>query len=545
MKKIYTTIIAVLIGVTALAQKVSVSNADKLFQERNFEEAAEMYRLISNKDRKVLQNLADSYYYLNRMENAEDYYHQLFLEHEESVSPEYRFRYAQTLRAVGKQDEADQEFGEYFGRRIDFREWEKEADSLAAHNYNTTRPIDDGSSSNFGIAFAGDQIVFASSRNQDRPVYEWNNQPYLDLYVADYNNGDMNNIRLLPGDVNTDTHESSATFNADGTVMYFDRTNSNRVRDKEEKTRVAHISIYRAELVDGEWTNVERLPFSSDNYTTEHPSLSADGTKLYFSSNMPGTIGSYDIFVVDVNADGSFGKPQNLGREINTPEREQFPFISDDNVLYFASNGRLGFGNLDIFRSEIQEDGSLEEAENLGGTINSHYDDFAYSVKDDRGFFTSTRDGREGLIAFTREENIHESEAPEEIVERNVRTGAQQLRDIDDIYFDLDEAVILPEAEVALDKVVSIMKEYPRLEIEIGSHADVRGTEEYNMKLSEERAQATMEYLVSQGIERERITAKGYGETMPLNDCTDEGEDDECDDEEHGLNRRSEFKVMN
>lgn len=546
MKKLYITIIAVLIGVSSsLAQRVSVSNADKLFKERDFEEASEMYRLIADKDQEVLQNLADSYYYLNKMEKAEEYYRQLLVKNGSGVAPEYKFRYAQVLRAIGKNQEADQQLSEYFGRRVNFQEWEETMDSVPPYIYNTSQPMSSGSISNFGVTFLSDnEVVFASTRNQDRPIYEWNNKPYLDLYMADYDNGNLSNFRPLPGDVNTDTHESSPTFNTDGTIMYFDRTNSRRVKDKEEGTRVAHVSIMRAELVDGEWTNVKRLPFASDNYSTEHPSLSADGTKMFFTSNMPGTIGSYDIFVVDVNDDGSFSDPRNLGPEVNTPEREQFPYISSNNVLYFSSNGRMGYGNLDLFRSEM-EDGTFTEAKNLGGTINSGYDDFAYTLQEDedRGFFTSTRGGTEGLIAYTREERPEPSVAPEEIVEINVKTGAQQLRDIDDIYFDLDEAVILPEAEKALDKVVEIMKEYPELEIEIGSHADVRGTEPYNMALSEERAQATLEYILGQGIEEERITAKGFGETMPLNECSEEEGD--CTDEEHAMNRRSEFKVLN
>lgn len=545
MKKLYITIIAVLIGASSFAQRVSVSNADKLFEQRDFEEASEMYRLITDKDQEVLQNLADSYYYTNRMEKAEEYYRQLLNNYGPGVAPEYKFRFAQTLRALGKNQEADQQLSEYFGRRVNFEEWEEKMDTITPYIYNTSQPLSSGSISNFGVTFIGEnEVVLASTRNQDRPIYEWNNKPYLDLYMADYDNGSLSNFRLLPGDVNTDTHESSPTLNRDGTIMYFDRTNSKRVRDRGEGTRVAHISVMRAELVEGEWTNIERVPFASDHYTTEHPSLNSDGTKLYFASNMPGTIGSYDIYVVEVHDDGSFGDPQNLGPEVNTSEREQFPYISDEDVLYFSSNGRVGYGNLDLFRSEM-EDGAFTEAENLGA-INSAYDDFAYTLQkgEDRGFFTSNRNGNESLFSFTREQRPEPSVAPEEIVETNVKTGAQQLRDIDDIYFDLDESVILPEAERALDKVVEIMKEYPDLQIEIGSHADIRGTEQYNMNLSEERAQATLEYILSQGIEEDRITARGYGENMPLNDCS-EDEDDDCSEEEHALNRRSEFKVLN
>lgn len=547
MKKVYTTLFAILLmGGLAMAQKKDIRKADGHFKEREYEKAAEVYSEIEDKGQETLQNLADSYYYLNDFGNAEEAYQQLFENHGQNLGQEYLFRYAHTLRAQEKHEEADQYFKDYYGTDTDFNRWQEEVDSTASFTYELQEHFQDNLFSNFGISFLDENtVVFASSRNTERPEYSWNNQPYLDLYIADYSNGELSNIRLLPGDVNTDTHESSATFNSEGDVMYFDRTNSKRVKDKEEGVKVAHISIFKAEFLEGEWTNVERVPFASNDYTTEHPSLSADGTKLYFASDMPGSLGSYDIYVVEVKEDGTFGEPENLGPTINTPLREQFPFISGNDTLYFSSNGRFGFGNLDIFRSE-KENGNFSEPSNLGSTINSLHDDFAFSIDKERdlGFFTSNQEEKDVLHSFERAEKMPPSVAPEEIVETNVKTGARQLKDIGDIYFNFDEAKILPEAEKSLQKVIAIMKEYPELKIEIGSHADVRGTESYNQRLSERRAQATLEYIVSQGIEEERITARGYGESMPLNECS-EDHSQECSKEEHAVNRRSEFKVLN
>lgn len=508
-------------------------------------DAAEMYRLISDKDQHVLQNLADSYFYTHRMMSAEGNYRELFNRFDGNIDPEYRFRYGHALRAMGKNREADEVLSEYYRENINLRDLAEELDTIAPHTFRIQELAQNSSASDFGIAYLGDRVVFASSRNSSRPLYLWNKKPYLDLYSADMSpDGELSNVQLMSGNVNTDTHESSATFNEDGTVMFFNRTNSERVKAEGENIKVAHISIYRAELVNGEWINIERVPFASDNYSTEHPSLSPDGSKLYFASDMPGTLGSFDIFVVDVNEDGSFGEPQNLGPNINSAHREQFPFISSEDVLYFSSNGRTGFGNLDIFRSEM-DNGSFEEAQNLGPTVNSGNDDFAFVIKpgDDKGHFTSVNNGTESLYSFVREENKRpEPVVPEELTEENVVTGAQQLRDVSNIHFDFDKAKILPQAEEVLDRVVKIMKDYPKLEIEIGSHSDARGTDRYNMDLSERRAAATLEYIVSKGVERNRITSKGYGESMPLNDCT---EPDVCTEEEYAKNRRSEFKVMN
>jgi len=541
MKNLYTTLFAVLIAASGFSQ--SVKKADRFFNQKAFMDASEEYRLINDKDQEVLQNLADSYFFTNRMKNAEDTYRTLFLQHGADVAPEYKFRFAHTLRAVGNNEEADKYMSEYLGKEVNFAEWAKELDTTVSHTFSTDQVMNNASSSNFGISFMGDKVVFASTRNTERPIYAWNRQPYLDLYVADMNDeGELENISLFPGEINTDTHESSATFNADQTVMFFDRTNSRRVKVENEDVPVAHIRIYRAELVNGEWTNIEALPFTSDQYSTEHPTLSADGTKLYFSSDMPGSLGSFDIYSVDVNEDGTYGEPQNLGANVNTVHRDQFPFISDEGVLYFTSDGRMGFGNLDIYKTEM-ENGSFGEAKNLGATINGSSDDFSFVKRagEDKGYFASNRRGTDNLYVFTREEYTPPV-VPIEIRETNTETGAQQLKDVGNIHFAFDKSDIRPEAAVILDKVVAIMNEYPELKIEIGSHADARGSDTYNQKLSERRAASTMEYIVSKGIDQSRLTSQGYGESMPLNDCI---KPTGCTNEQYAKNRRSEFKIMN
>ncbi len=538
MKKLYSSILIILISFSGFAQS-SEKKGDRFFAQRAYVDAAEAYEKVSNKDQKVLQNLGDAYFYTNQMGNAAEVYRTLFLRHEAETDSQYKFRFAHSLMATGQHDDASEYFSEYHGSDFDFDEFRREMDTTVAHVYTTNQIMNNAASADFGIAFYNDQVVFASTRNQERPIYPWNKRPMLDLYTADMDDeGQLSNIVLFPGDINSDTHESSATFSQDGMTMYFDRTNDKRVKNEDDE-RVAHISIYRAENVNGNWTNIEKVPFSSDDYSVEHPSLSPDGSKLYFASDMPGSVGSFDIYVVDVNEDGTFGTPRNLGPNVNTQHREQFPFISGDGTLYFSSNGHEGFGNMDIYSTE----GDFSEVKNLGTSINSPFDDFAYVIRDgeEEGFFASNRRGTDNLYTFTREDY---TPPVVEIDERetNPETGRQQLRDVGNIYFDFDKSTIKEESKPTLNKVADIMKKYPSLEIEIGSHADARGSDQYNMALSERRAASTLEYLVSQGIERERLTSKGYGESMPLNDCT---QPTGCTKEQYAKNRRSEFTIMN
>lgn len=539
MKNLYSTLFILLISITAFGQKAEIRKANKMFAKRAYVDAANTYEKVVDKDQEVLQNLGDAYFYTNQMEQAADVYQMLFLRHEANTAPEYQFRFAHALRAVNKQDKADEYMSAYTGEDINYEDFAKKMDTVNKHVYTTNQIMNNSASADFGISFYNDRIAFASTRNQERPIYPWNKKPTLDLYSAEISDdGELSDIVLFSENINTDQHESSATFSQDGQVMYFDRTSEDRVKN-EDDVKVAHIKLFRAEMVDGEWDNIEALPFSSDEYSTEHPSLNADGTKLYFASDMPGSHGSFDIYVVDVNEDGTFGEPENLGTGINTKHREQFPHISKDGVLYFSSDGHQGYGNLDVYRSE----GDFSEAQNLGNTVNSGHDDFAFVVDEEnsKGYLASNRRGTDNLYAFTREDYVPPVVDYDDR-ETNLETGRQQLRDVGNIYFDFDKSTIKKESEPTLDKVVAIMNKYPELQIEVGSHADARGSDRYNMGLSERRAASTLEYLVENGIDRSRLTSKGYGETMPLNDCT---EPTGCTSKQYAKNRRSEFTIMN
>ncbi len=539
MKKLYSTFLIILISYTGFSQTSEIRKGDRFFSQKAYIDAADTYAQVKDKNQKVLQNLGDSYFFTNQMADAANTYETLFLKYAPEVeNPEYKFRYANALMATGDTEKADKYFSDYYGKDVNFDEFRKKLDTTVSHVFQTQQVINNAAASDFGVSYYGDnKIVFASTRNQERPIYPWDKKPTLDLYTATVSSDKkLSDIVLFPGEINTDSHESSATFSKDGNTMYFDRTNDKRVKVDDEK--VATIRIYRAQKVDGNWTNIEALPFTSDQYSTEHPSLSADGKKLYFASDMPGSQGSFDIYVVDVNEDGTFGTPQNLGSGINTAHREQFPFISEDGTLYFSSDGHQGYGNLDVYKSE----GDFSEAKNLGATVNSAYDDFGFVIKpgENTGWLASNRRGTDNLYNFTRKD-YEPPVVPIEERETNTETGRQQLKDVGNIYFDFDKSTIKPESEPTLDKVVAIMEKYPSINIEIGSHADARGTDAYNMALSQRRAESTLEYLVNHGIDRSRLTAKGYGESMPLNDCT---KPTCCTEAQYAKNRRSEFTIV-
>lgn len=621
MKNLCFLFIIVLFPSTILAQRPTVSRADKLFAKKSYAEAAKMYEELKS-DAHILQNLGDSYYYNYRMEQARRPYTFLFSQYKDSVKPEVYFRYAHTLLALKRYEEADKIMSEYLGYVVDTQKFIDNMNKIVPYVYEIKRMTRAKSTGDFGLAFYGDKVVFSSIRNAENPIYKWNGKPYLDLYEARVDNDDqLIDVKPFSDKINTNTHESNATFTKDGKTIYFSRTNNKRIQVGDEK--VATVKIFKAQLIDGEWTNIEALPFSSDTYSVQHPFLNQNGTKLYFSSDMPGGYGSFDLYSVDIMGE-EYSEPYNLGETINTPHREQFPFIDEFRTLYFSSDGHQGMGGLDIFSSPILDNQYVEPL-NLGETINSGGDDFGFMLHENmqKGYLASNREGVDNLYVFYRvlnerrfivEGDVRDKHSKELLPgtkvtlydENHLLVGAMvvgskaeyafntkpntkyiieghrdlyiptvkefwtgddgrielsielEIESYDDaeeivvtkddgfvyielenIYFDLNKWDIKPQAARTLDVLVNLLNKYPKMEIQLGAHTDSRASEEYNLRLSNRRANATLEYLVENGIDRARLRSKGFGESKPLVDCGGN-----CTEEEHAINRRCEFLIL-
>ncbi len=252
--------------------------------------------------------------------------------------------------------------------------------------------------SDFGTAFLGkDRIIFAAPTENVmivNKVWNENGQKFLDLYTGIITEDrQLIDKKRLAGDVNTKYHEAGVAITKDLKTVYFTANNFYKKKFLTDSSGINNLQIFRAQLdVDVKWTLKEKLPFNNDQYSVGHPALNNDDSKLYFVSDMPGSYGKTDLYVVDINEDGSFGVPRNLGPKINTKEKEMFPYIGKDNILYFSTNGHPGYGELDIFASKIF-DKSVSQPINLDEPVNSPDDDFAFIIDDarDRGFFSSNR----------------------------------------------------------------------------------------------------------------------------------------------------------
>ena len=624
----------------SFGQQDQLKPANKKYESFSYIDAISIYKKVADKGYRSVElftRLGNAYYFNSEFTKAALWYEKLFSMGKE-LPPEYYYRYSQSLKSVGDynkaadimdlfvQKSATDARGIIYSKNEDYL---NKISAISGRFIITDAGINSGSS-DYGSALYGGYLVFATARDTaaffSRKM-KWNNQAFTNLYIAEItSDSTMLKPRKWKGSVNSIYNESSAIFSQDQKTMYFTRNNFNNGKKQKSGKHITLLKLYRSVYNGKEWSKPEELPFNSNEYSTAHPALGPDGKTLYFASDMPGSYGESDLYKVDIRDNGSFGKPQNLGKPINTEGKETFPFVSDDNMLYFASDGHPGLGGLDIFESEISKEGNYGVIHNIGEPINSKMDDFAILIdsRSRKGFFSSNRSGGKGsddiyrfseitkilcketvsgtvadritsrfisgvsvvlsgpdskvidslvtdetgfysfevpcdkrhYIRFGRDdyetnevsvmvpESQENSVVPVLLHERKKTFGIGDnvgtILGIHSIYFDLDKAVIRDDAAADLEKIVALMQQYPSLKLDIRSHTDSRQSSSYNLRLSEERAKATIKWLVGQGVNNNRLSGKGYGESQLLNKCSD---GIECTEQEHQNNRRSEFIV--
>lgn len=621
MKKTYITLGLIFLSGIAVSQTATIKKADQLFESYQYVGAIDSYlQVINNKqgNQQVYQKLADSYYNIYNITEASKWYEKAI---QGSSNPETFFKYAQVLKSLGNYTEANNQMNKFANlvpndvRAKEFnnnQNYKTSLDNAKALFTVENTTLADNKSNDFGAVLTNNnEIYFVSTRNSSK-IDKWSNVPYIDIFKATKN---ADGTFSKPEDVkelNSAFHDGPVAISEDGNTMFFARDgHSTKLyeKDAKNKVKVGQLGIYRAIKVDGKWEIKEALPVNSTAYSVSHPSLSKDGKTLYFTSNMPGGIGESDIWKIAITNSG-YGKPENLGAKINTPSREAFPFVTDDNQLYFASTGWPGLGGLDVFKTDLNQKSNT--IINLGKPVNTEKDDFSLSLntKLNVGYFASNRNGTDEIfqatpicgtdilplvtdaktgkpiekavvtildennktvstletnslgktlyqltcdknysiqvsainyekVAFpisrTKENQL---EIPVKLVPNEIIITDKEVL-LGDVFFEFDKSNITPLGAIQLDKLVEIMKEKPAMIIAVKSHTDSKGKAQYNLNLSEQRAQSTVQYLISRGINKERISGKGFGNTQPKINCGVN-----CTDEENAINRRSEFIIV-
>jgi peptidoglycan-associated lipoprotein len=635
-------------GPDALAQKRKSERAYEYFDAGEYFEAIDHFKNTYSKSRdKALKEemvfmVSECYRLINDPRNAEIWYKKAV--RSSYSKPEAQYWYADALKKNGKYDQAIEEYRKYKqlvpgDARADqeIRACELASEWLRNPEAYEVEELKDINSKydDFSPAFARDDygiVYFTSSREdaQGNKTHGATGQSFTDIFESRLDKKSKWSMPVPVSALNSEFEDGTPDISSDYKEIFFTRCEAG----KREKKGCKIMSSTR----NGDnWSEPKDLGILSDSVIAAHPAISPDGLTLYFVSDIAGGFGGKDIWYVTRNSRSDpWSRPKNAGPDINTGGNEEFPFVRDDATLYFASDGLIGMGGLDIFKAVSQPDGTWL-VQNMRAPINSNADDFGITFKSgsESGIFSSTRKGRtmDDLYSFrmpplefnvtglVKDEKTGQA-MPGSVVqliasdgtnlqdetgtsgdfkfslkpdvdyiflaskngylngkERQTTKGLEKSRDfmitilltaidkpieLPNIFYDFDKWDLRPESMVSLDKLVETLDDNPTVTIELMSHTDSRNTDEYNLALSQKRAQSVVDYLVSKGIELDRLQAKGYGESSPKvvdteisklypflktgTPLTEQYINSLANDEQrevaHQINRRTEFKVL-
>jgi hypothetical protein len=364
----FTFLLCLLFPWAAFSQGGLLRQADRLYADYSYREAIELYEQAFRKDASSIEHarkLADCYWTLRDAANAERWYAVVAASSE--ANAEDLYRYAELLRTSGQYADADiwlKRFGKLAPEDSRAKRKENSVQQLAAilekegisHKVD---PVNINSPFSEISPFIKDgTLYFASNRPEKlsvKHVHSLNGMPFLDLFQGRVDKeGNVTNVLPMPDGINTAFHESNAIISADGRELYFTRNNVNDGKSVTSKNGVNYLQIIVRERTSEGWGREHPFAYNNPAYSVGHPAMTPDGRRLYFASDKPGGIGGKDIWYCDREGLGTpWNEPVNAGPEVNTEGDELFPFVNG-NTLFFASDGHLGLGGLDIFQCTIR-----------------------------------------------------------------------------------------------------------------------------------------------------------------------------------------------
>lgn len=394
--------------------------ADKAYNAGDYELAIDLYHqaLDKNRDTRTLRKLAKSYL-MKRDGDRSAFYYDEVCASEEALAEDF-LNYGKALKMNGqyararKQGElflesgGNQDIGNAFIESCEFSENAQQGPS----RYSVKNVPFNSNVSDMSPQFYQHGLVFSSNRDKGHMIKYSDSetgQPFFDLYFVDLRTG-SSVAEPLKGAANSRLNDAAVSFSKDESTMYFTR---NHLIDGE-----AHISedgqnklcVLQTEFAGKKWKGINVLHFNNMDYSCGHPSISDDGNMLFYVSDAPGGMGGTDIYVCFWE-DDAWSQPTNLGDMINTPDNEIFPFIYNNEVLFFSTEGHPGLGGLDVFYVTYK-DGEWGEVQNAGYPLNSSADDYSITLNETgtTGYFASNRDGGMG------EEDIYQFKTKAKVV---------------------------------------------------------------------------------------------------------------------------------
>ena len=646
MNKKYTTFLISLLFISIInvvygQEQIGLqTKADKLYAANNVKQASEIYlKLVqANKSKlKNLERLASCYAKMNNYVEAENYYAQL-VDLPEST-PRNLVPYGEALKSNAHYAHAKEVFINYLAKTGDSASVDKKImgcdsaiiwmGSPTSHKIFNQNLINTNNSE-FGVCRDKKQVYYVGEQAPAKKPNQLLVKPYLSIYNAEVDKDEtLKKATLNTSIYNKNQYNTGPIFsNKAGNKLYvtstYDGSKGETFVENNVKLKTKNLELMIFEKSGGKWKETPFIHNNIKNYSVGHAALSADEQTLYFVSDMIGGFGGTDIWYSQLQADGAWSKPMNAGGVINSTGNEMFPSMASTDTLYFASNGHVSMGGLDIFRTSGTQN-NWNVPVNLKYPVNSPGDDFSFTTQKSGvdttiGYFSSNRIGGMGsddIYSFSNviirppvfcvQGKILKKPTQIPLLETTISLYADGVKIVDNlkpnkdgsysidlkpntdyavlakkerfksdsvlistkgltvsknfsvdlsldslfqigkvislsnIYYDFDRDSIRLDASQVLDGMVRTMLDNPSIEIELRSHTDSRGDDDYNHDLSQRRASAAVNYIVSRGIDSKRISAKGYGETQLINKCKN---DKICTDEEHQANRRTDFKIL-
>ncbi|MEE2953957.1 MAG: OmpA family protein [Bacteroidota bacterium] len=624
-----------------------LAKADKAFDLEEYYKAAELYKKAYEKTKnravkaEIIFKQAECYRLSGNTKRAENYY-------KRAIKTKFPntivfLRYADVLRMNQDYDEALLQYQKYLELNpndIDGEKGLKSCEFALKWLSTPTRyklelmPLVNSRFSDFSPAFGNSdytEMYFTSARSggiTDK-LDDRTGEAFTDIYVTRLDKKGKWSIPVLAGDpINTEGNEGSVALNDRGTSMYLTLC-------KVEKKKSLGCGIYISKRKGRLWENPQELQIKLDSNTSiGHPTLSSDEKILIFSSDLSNGYGGKDLWLVKREKRNRWSEPINLGPAVNTTGDEMFPFLHPDGTLYFSSDGHIGVGGLDIYKSSPDANGAYSSVVNLKCPVNSSGDDFGMVIESngERGYLTSNRSGGKGgddiyqfelpplklfikgvvtdskTGAIITNANIELIGSDGSTTKKNTdNTGSYEFQlkpltsyevivakeeylkkkitettyglEFDKTFtadFSIDpikKEIVLPRIEYDFAKselrqksiedlnlLVITLNDNPNIVIELQSHTDYVGSDKQNMKLSQDRANVCISYLVNQGVNSERLIALGKGETVPFVIDKDDGKFKQGDvlteryikklrrkkhqEKANQYNRRTSFKVI-
>ena len=381
-----------------------LTEAHNAFDNKNYPEAIRLFENISRRhslpDSSRAQ-LARAYFETDQHEIAETIYMKMGMER---LHGDALYWYAQTLRYNSKYLQADLAMDKFLKEKPEDPKaqlWSQTEFSpravLRKKRYDINLVSFNSRFSDFSPIIQNGIMYFTSSRPSPALLKNKKVESFLNIYRVEALNDATSSSKLNTTEFKTRYNDGPVAFNRHGTEAFITRNIiSSRIKE-QDKANLNRLSIVRTERnANGNWGTPEVLPFNDPTYSCAHAFLTAEGDRLYFASDRPGGYGESDIYYVERTSQG-WGEPVNLGPEINTFGNEMFPFLDEEGLIYFASDGHPGLGGLDLFAAK--NIGGKYIVKNMGYPLNSSKDDFSLFLNNGSkdGYFASNRPGGMGL----------------------------------------------------------------------------------------------------------------------------------------------------